>query len=151
MSPSTTYTRTRTALLGATLALAVTLPAVAACGSGSSTGSGPTTPTTPAQASPTPAAPVKVTVDETEFKITLSQSSFRPGSYEFAVTNSGKFPHNVVINGPGVDKQKIPAGTPLTAGQAGAGTVTLQSGSYEIYCGVPGHKAKGMDLTIQVS
>jgi len=30
-------------------------------------------------------------------------------------------------------------------------TATLQKGSYELWCSVPGHKNKGMDLTIKVS
>jgi uncharacterized cupredoxin-like copper-binding protein len=140
----------RNALLGAALVLAVSAPAVAACGSGSSPGS-TASPAPPASSPTAAAAATKVTVDETEFKISLSQSTFSPGTYEFAVANSGKFPHNLVINGPGVDKQKIPAGSPLTAGQSTATTVTLQAGQYELYCGVPGHKDKGMDLTIQVS
>jgi uncharacterized cupredoxin-like copper-binding protein len=137
----------RPAVLGTTLAMAGALALAAACGSSSSPGSGTSNP----PAATTSAAPVKVTVDETEFKITLSQPSFSPGTYEFAVTDSGKFPHNFIINGPGVDNQKIPAGSPLTPGQSASLTVTLQKGSYEIWCGVPTHKEKGMDMTIQVA
>jgi uncharacterized cupredoxin-like copper-binding protein len=30
-------------------------------------------------------------------------------------------------------------------------TVTLEKGTYDVYCGVPGHKAMGMDVHITVS
>jgi uncharacterized cupredoxin-like copper-binding protein len=29
--------------------------------------------------------------------------------------------------------------------------VTLKAGTYDIFCGVPGHKAEGMDVHIKVS
>jgi uncharacterized cupredoxin-like copper-binding protein len=134
----------------AALALATTIPFAAACGGSDSppAASGAATTTTTTS---TAAGATKVTVDETEFKITLSQRTFTPGSYEFAVKDAGKFPHNLIINGPGVDNQKIPTGSPLGAGQSAAATVALQAGSYELYCGVPGHKEKGMDMTIQVA
>jgi uncharacterized cupredoxin-like copper-binding protein len=142
----------------AALALATTIPFAAACGGSDSPSTTPGAASTTASASTTTGASTttagaatKVTVDESEFKITLSQSAFAPGSYEFAVKDAGKFPHNLVINGPGVDNQKIPAGSPLAAGQSASATVTLQAGSYELYCGVPGHKEKGMDMTIQVA
>jgi uncharacterized cupredoxin-like copper-binding protein len=135
--------------LGRVFAVAGVLALGTACGSGSSPGSSNPPPATTGAASS--AAAVKVTVDETEFKITLSQTTFSPGTYQFAVTDSGKFPHNFIINGPGVNNVKIPSGNPLSSGQSDSGTVTLQKGSYEIYCGVPTHKDKGMDMTIQVA
>jgi uncharacterized cupredoxin-like copper-binding protein len=144
----------------AALALATTIPFAAACGGSDSppTTSGAASTTTSATVTTststttsTAAGATKITVDETEFKITLSQSTFTPGSYEFAVKDAGKFPHNLVISGPGVDNQKIPTGSPLGAGQSATATVALQAGSYELYCGVPGHKEKGMDMTIQVA
>jgi uncharacterized cupredoxin-like copper-binding protein len=30
-------------------------------------------------------------------------------------------------------------------------TVPLTAGTYEVYCGIPTHKGKGMDLTITVA
>lgn len=149
--------------LSVTLTLAAAIPfAVAACGSDSpaapatttsapaTTTSAPAT-TTSAPATTTSAAATQVTVSATEFKFTLSQSTFTAGTYQFAVTDAGQAPHNFIINGPGVDNQKIPVGSPLSAGQSDSGTVTLQAGSYEFYCGVPGHKAKGMTMTVTVT
>jgi len=39
----------------------------------------------------------------------------------------------------------------MTGGQSGSLTVTLQKGTYQLWCGVPGHKDKGMVTTITVA
>jgi uncharacterized cupredoxin-like copper-binding protein len=111
-------------------------------GSGSSPGKASPSPTTAAG----PATTVNVT--ESEFKITLSQPTFKPGTYTFKVVNQGKFPHNLTIEGPGVDKTASPT---LQGGQAGELTVTLKAGSYEFWCSVDSHKDKGMDMTVTVA
>ena len=84
---------------------------------------------------------------ESEFKIDLAPTTLKAGTYTFNVTNGGNFKHNLVVEGNG-DK-----GTSDTfnAGQAGALTVTLKAGTYNVYCGIPTHKGKGMDLTITVT
>ena len=109
--------------------------------------------TTPSAATaPTTAAPsavgTKVDVTEKEFAITLSQAKFAPGAYTFTIKNQGSFPHNLAIEGPGVDKQ---VSATLGGGQSGSLAVTLKAGSYELWCAVPGHKDKGMDMKITVS
>ena len=43
-----------------------------------------------------------------------------------------------------------PSRSSATAIGTGMLTATLQKGSYELWCSVPGHKNKGMDLTIKV-
>ena len=121
-----------------------------ACG-----GTSTNTATPPSAASrPTATAPSSATavgtsvgVTEKEFSITLSQTSFSPASYTFTIQNKGAFPHNLNIEGPGVDTKTSPI---LSPGQSGMLTATLQKGSYELWCSVPGHKDKGMDLTIKV-
>ncbi len=90
----------------------------------------------------------QVTAKETEFKIQLSQQSFSPGTYTFVAQNDGKLPHSLAINGPGVSNQRI-AGT-IGPGKSMSITVTLQKGSYDVYCPVPGHKQQGMDVQISV-
>jgi len=109
---------------------------------------GTSTNATPAATSPSATAVgTSVGVTEKEFSITLSQTSFRPASYTFTIQNKGSFPHNLNIEGPGVDTKTSPI---LSPGQSGMLTATLQKGSYELWCSVPGHKDKGMDLTIKV-
>jgi len=141
--------RGRIALLALPLAVAGTAALAAGCSSGSS-GSA-SSPSAPAPATSPAAAGggTKVTANETEFKIALSQTSFTPGRYTFTAVNKGTLPHNLVINGPGVSQAKTPG--LLSPGQSGQVTVTLKKGSYDVYCGVPGHKAQGMDLHITVS
>jgi uncharacterized lipoprotein len=121
---------------------ALAVAALAGCGGhGNKSSSGNTSSATGAQAS-------KVTATESEFKIQLSQQSFSPGSHTFVAVNNGKFPHSLEINGPGLPNQRI--GGTIAPGQSKTLTVTLQKGSYDVFCPVPGHKQQGMDVHINV-
>ena len=136
----------------------VTVVALAALLLGACSSTSASDKTTPSAApAPTTAAPTaaptaaaagtKVDVTEKEFAITLSQAKFAPGAYTFTIKNQGSFPHNLAIEGPGVDKQ---VSATLGGGQSGSLAVTLKAGSYELWCAVPGHKDKGMDMKITV-
>src|SRR6202020_3516973 len=108
----------------------------------------------PASSSAAPAAAAAggttaVTAIETEFHIALSKKSFSPGTYKFTAVDKGHLQHNLVIDGPGVNMAKT-AGL-LSPGQSASVTVTLRKGNYDIFCGVPGHKAEGMNVNITVS
>ena len=92
---------------------------------------------------------VSVTATETEFHIALSTMTFHPGTYKFVAVNKGHASHNLVISGPGVNQAKTP--DLISPGEQEPVMVTLQKGTYDIYCGVPGHKAMGMDVQITVS
>jgi uncharacterized cupredoxin-like copper-binding protein len=90
-----------------------------------------------------------IAVTESEFKIQVpAASGLKAGNYTFKVHNAGKIPHDVVVTGPGVpanDKTPmIPAGGDATL------KVTLATGSYTLYCSVPGHKALGMVAKLTV-
>jgi uncharacterized cupredoxin-like copper-binding protein len=61
-------------------------------------------------------------------------------------SGSGK-PHGVAVEGNGVDKD----GQVVQPGSKSTVTVTLKPGTYEYYCPVPAHKAKGMKGTLTVS
>lgn len=89
-----------------------------------------------------------VNATEAEFSIALSATKFKAGTYTFTVHNAGKFPHNLTIEGPGVDKL---ASSTVAGGGTAKVTVTLQKGSYELWCSVDSHKDKGMDMHIGVS
>jgi plastocyanin len=89
-----------------------------------------------------------VAVTESEFSITLPSNKMKVGSYTFKVTNEGQFPHNLTIDGPGVQDMATPT---LSPGSSGDVTVNLQKGTYEFYCSVDSHKDKGMDNKVQVS
>jgi plastocyanin len=89
-----------------------------------------------------------VTATESEFKIELSSSTLTAGAHVIDITNSGQFKHNITIDGPGVEDA---TSGDIQAGQTGQLSVTLQPGTYEVYCSVPTHKGKGMDMTITVA
>ncbi len=151
----------RLALASPLVAAAAVALLAAGCSSSPSTAAG-STPSASTPAATTPAAPTTaaasspaaaggattVTATETEFHIALSTMTYHPGAYTFKAVDSGSATHNLIINGPGVSGTKTSL---LSPGQSGTVTVTLQKGSYELYCGVPGHKAQGMDVDITVS
>jgi plastocyanin len=95
-----------------------------------------------------PAAPKSVPVTESEFKIDLPSTTLTAGTYTFDLTNKGRVGHDLVFNGPGVDNEKTPV---IDPGKTAKLTVDLKSGTYDVYCSVPGHKAAGMDVKVRVS
>jgi hypothetical protein len=114
-----------------------------ACGGSSSGGSDQ------ASATPDPNKVLKtIEMNATEFSfgtdstITLD----KPGTYEFKLTNQGKFPHALDIEGNGVEEKTAtlqPNGTETLK-------ASLKSGTYEFYCPVGNHKQRGMDGKIVV-
>ncbi|HEY0387651.1 MAG TPA: plastocyanin/azurin family copper-binding protein [Gaiellales bacterium] len=116
----------------------------AACGGGSSGGGTTTTPATGGSSAAT-GTPVNVTLKD--FSVTVDQSgNLTPGTYTFHVTNEGPSAHNLTVDGPDVEDEATP-----TFGSGSKDlTVTLKSGSYELYCSVPGHKQAGMETHITV-
>ncbi len=128
--------------------------AVAGCGGKSSNSSSAPATTTTASAAPTASATSggggqgsMVTVDEVDFKLNLSTTTFQPGTYTFVAKNTGQSTHGLEIDGPGVEDKKTDT---ISPGASSTLTVTLQRGSYELYCPVDGHKAMGMDTHITV-
>jgi plastocyanin len=106
----------------------------------------PTTTTAPAPKSVSVSK--SESVSETEWKIALPSTTLTAGKYTFEVKNDGQIPHDLTVNGPGVDNEKTPVFNP---GKTEELTVELKTGSYDFYCSVPGHKAAGMDVKVTVS
>ena len=135
----------RVRVSGAVLAAGGMAAAVvlAGCGSGSSgsTASGA------GSASSGGGTGTAVTVDASEYVLTLPSNHLAPGAYTFTMDNVGHATHAIELAGPGIDHA-----TSSTAGPGGAATltVTLQPGSYEMWCPVGNHKQAGMDTTITV-
>jgi uncharacterized cupredoxin-like copper-binding protein len=100
--------------------------------------------TTTAPNAPPVGAPQVVQVTEKEFKIALSTPTLKAGVVTFQIKNTGAIPHDLAIVG-GPKSALIPAG--------GTGTLSfrLKPGTTELYCSVPGHKAAGMDLKVNVT
>jgi uncharacterized cupredoxin-like copper-binding protein len=129
----------------ATLLLLLPLAAATACSSGSKA---PAPGSSPPAGSPTATGQAAtVTVTEKEYSLGLSQTQFAPGSYTFVANNAGTVAHALAIAGPGVAATQTSAISPGGKAQL---TVTLQQGSYELWCPIDGHRALGMDTHIQV-
>jgi hypothetical protein len=87
-----------------------------------------------------------VPVSEIDFRIRLPRTSFKPGTYTFAVRNDGRAPHSLRIMGPGVKSTT----RTLAPGQSANLTVTLRRGHYILDCPVDNHAALGMRQGIVV-
>ena len=121
-------------------ALTSALAVVAACGGSNGNGGTASTPTPTASS---------VTFTETEFKIDTASTSLKAGDYTFKVDNKGQFPHDLHIATP--DGSEIGKTDVLQAGQSGSVQVTLKAGTYQIWCAVDSHRARGMQGTLTVT
>ena len=110
---------------------------------------GATAAATVVTAAPASAAskPTTVKAVETDFHIALSKNSFKAGKYVFVAQNKGQTTHALMITGPGI---KMAMTKDIQPGQSAKLTVTLKKGAYDIDCPIPGHKALGMNININV-
>lgn len=93
------------------------------------------------------AGPVEVHL--AEFTITPKEIAGAAGQpTTINVTNDGTAPHSLVVDAGGteVKTEEIAAG-----GTATLEVPALDAGSYDVWCGVPGHKEAGMTATLVVS
>jgi hypothetical protein len=94
-------------------------------------------------------AQTTVNVRLSEWKIEAAPAALAAGPVTFDVTNGGTIPHAFEVEGRGVEKE-----TPvIQPGQSATLTVTLRTGSYELYCPVGGdsHKNLGMLTRVEVT
>ena len=68
------------------------------------------------------------------------------GTVTIELTNDSSVPHNVEIEGNGVEEE-----SDTVTGDTTSVTVDLESGTYDFYCNVPGHREGGMEGTLNVS
>lgn len=145
-----TLSRSGAAVGAGVMTLAAVLTACGNSGYGSS-GTGATSSASPSPSS-SPSASGKpmgttVTVQMTEYKLTLSSKTFKSGDYTFVAENKGHIAHSLEVEGPGGDA-RLPHD--VGPGQSAQLRVTLKNGSYELYCPVDGHKDLGMKTDITV-
>jgi uncharacterized cupredoxin-like copper-binding protein len=131
-----------------TIAAPVILAACGGGGGGYDSASPPASPAVGAAGTAGAGSGHQVTAGESEYKIVLSSSTVKPGTYLIKAVNNGSIVHALEIDGPGVsDKQT----GDIQPGNSAALTVTLKSGTYDVFCPLPGHKALGMDTQLTVS
>lgn len=70
------------------------------------------------------------------------------GTDTFVLTNDAPVPHNIAIEGNGVD---TPPSDTIQGGGTAELTVDLEPGEYTFYCEVPGHREAGMEGTLTVN
>lgn len=95
------------------------------------------------------AKPSTVQVSLSEWEVSLAPSTVPSGSVVFEVTNSGKVPHSLEIEGSGVEKST----SVIAPGARATLTLDLRAGTYEAYCpvGKGSHKMLGMSNHLAVS
>ena len=82
-----------------------------------------------------------VTVSESEFKLDPSSATVdKAGHVTVQVKNDGATAHALVIEAPG-GEVKTPT---LAPGKSATLAADLKAGTYEMYCPIDGHRAKGM-------
>ena len=79
--------------------------------------------------------------------VALQISGAAAGTYTFDFTNVGSMQHDLRIEGGGLDDGTAVIGP----GETDSVTVTLEPGTYTIYCSVGNHRAQGMEVEITVS
>jgi plastocyanin len=139
-------------------ALTVTALAIAGCGGGGNgakatpTSSPKATTTSSPEASPTsspkPSAGTVLSLqaDMSQLKFDASTLSAKPGKVTIVMKNPSPLPHDVAIEGNGVDT----AGKVVNQGGTSTATATLKAGTYSFYCTVDNHRQAGMEGTLTV-
>ena len=104
--------------------------------------------TTTAEEAPAEGGGETVQVSETDFAIDPANPTVQAGTVTFEVTNDGQAPHNLEVEGNGIEAELE---ADLAAGESGTLTVDLQPGTYEWYCPVGNHAEMGMEgeLTVE--
>jgi uncharacterized cupredoxin-like copper-binding protein len=87
-----------------------------------------------------------VDISEIEYKIDPSDPTVKAGEVTFAIKNDGTTVHNLEVEGNGVEE----VSDDIQGGQSTDLTVSLEPGSYEMYCAIDGHKDLGMEGEITV-
>ncbi len=91
-----------------------------------------------------PAKTIKIAATDFAFAPKTVELS-APGTYTFVVANSGKAPHALEIEGPGVEEKTQ---TIKPGGEAELTVEITEAGAYELYCPVGGHRDLGMEGTL---
>lgn len=90
----------------------------------------------------------RVTVIEREYRLIVSTHVFKPGRYAFVAVDKGRLSHALAIAGPGIKTERVRG--LIKPGASRTLLVTLRSGSYRLWCPVPGHAGLGMRTTFKV-
>jgi len=87
-----------------------------------------------------------IDVAASDFMFAPADLQADPGEVTINLTNDGQSAHALEIDGNGVEEET----DTIEPGDSTSLTVTLEEGTYEIYCPVDGHKGLGMVGTLTV-
>jgi plastocyanin len=92
--------------------------------------------------------PVPLTARLSEWKVDLSEATVAAGTVAFTVRNAGSIPHAFEVEGHGIEQQTAL----IQPGSSATLTLTLNPGTYEVYCpvGEDSHKKLGMETHLKV-
>jgi plastocyanin len=80
-------------------------------------------------------------------RFTTDSLQANAGEVTIVMENASSVPHDISLKGGGVDER----GEVVGKGERSEVTATVQPGTYEFYCSVPGHEAAGMKGELTVS
>ena len=130
-----------------TLVLAALVAALAGCGGGDDEGADGTQAETTAD-SGAAAQTLRIEADPGgALRFTTESLQANAGEVQIVMENPSSVSHNVAIKGSGVDEK----GEIVGKDEESEVSATLQPGTYEFYCSVPGHEAAGMKGELVVS
>lgn len=95
--------------------------------------------------SPAPVGAADVTVVAEDMRFVDPPTALPAGTSTVAIDNTGDAPHDLTVEG--VDGAAVGA----RGGEAEAGEVTLEPGTYTVFCSVGGHREAGMEFELTVS
>ena len=93
-------------------------------------------------------AAAEVRLDAAEFVFRPKEVTAPPGEMRFGVKNEGAIEHNFVLEDRA--KKKLAEIPVIEAGQTLQALAALGTGTYVIYCSLPGHREAGMVATLKV-
>jgi plastocyanin len=130
--------------------LAVALVALAGCG-GDGDGDTGAAETTPAETTPDSGAAAQTLQLQADssgaLRFSTDSLQATAGEVTIVMENPASVPHNVALKGAGVDEK----GEVVGKGERSEVSATVEPGTYEFYCSVPGHEAAGMKGELTVS
>jgi uncharacterized cupredoxin-like copper-binding protein len=97
------------------------------------------------------ASPIKV--NEKEFSISGIPKTLKHGvKYTITLTNKGQYPHDLLFDGKKVDDVGVHNKHAVAPGKNASFSITFPAaGTYEFYCAIKGHAAKGMKGKVKVT
>ena len=87
-----------------------------------------------------------IEIVETEFALDPSEASAAAGEVTFAISNEGQIPHNLEIEGDGVEE----VSETIEGGASTELAVELGAGTYTMYCNIGDHADQGMEGEVTI-